>query len=62
MDREQIYVQKTLEHLESCLKSWVVMKGDSEENSQKLAQMMRGLLLDSAGKLAEKYDLEGEGN
>jgi hypothetical protein len=59
MNRERIYVQKTLEHLEKCLRSWVVMRGNSVENSQELAEMLRDTLLESAEKLTEKYELEG---
>lgn len=57
MDREQIYVQKTLEHLESCIVSWMAMRENSLSKKRELATMLRDLLLKRAEKLAVKYDI-----
>jgi hypothetical protein len=62
MIKDQIYVQKILEDLEKNLVARAVMFRGSEDKKQELIKMLRAALLDSAGKLAEKYDLKGEDN
>ena len=52
MNKEQIYVQKTLKHLENCLKPWVVMRGNSEKDNIKLRQMLRDELVAAAERLS----------
>jgi hypothetical protein len=57
MEREQLYVRRQLQHLESWLKSWVATKGNSTENCQELDQMMKEMLLKSAEDLTEVHNL-----